>query len=157
MAFETDRFLKAGFVARTADVKVPDLRDFFSEGEEPVWTVRGLEGNEVGRAKHAVEKYRNLTGLMSKILSGTAKEKVEAALDSLGYGDNTPDDIVLRQEYLIMASIEPKVDRELASRLCKFFPVEFFALTNEIYTLTGKGHMPGKQKASGETTASMQA
>jgi hypothetical protein len=157
MGFDKERFLGAGFIPRTSDLQVPDLAEFFWDGSEAVWKVRGLKGIEVAQANDAVEKYKNVSGLIGKILGGTDKEKIEAAIKAMGYDGATPADVVKRLEYLRVGSVDPVVDWDLASRLCEYFPIEFYQITNEILTLTGRGHVPGKQNASGGTTESTQA
>jgi len=157
MSFDAAKFLGAGFTPRTAEVPVPDLAEFFSEGSPAVWKIRGLKGVEVSQANDAVDKYRNVAGLIGKILGGSEKEKIEAAIKTLGYDGSTPADVVKRLEYLRLGSVDPVVDRDLASRLCEFFPIEFYQITNEILTLTGRGHVPGKRNASGGTTECTQA
>lgn len=157
MGFDRKKFLEAGFSPRTSEVPVPDMAEFFEEGAPAVWKVRGLKGIEVGQTNDAMEKYRNVGGLIEKILGGSHQEKLDAAIKALGFGEGTPADVVKRMEYLRMGSVDPVVDRDLASRVCEYFPIEFYQITNEILTLTGKGHVPGKQDASGGTTESTQA
>jgi len=157
MGFDKTKFLAGGFTPRTSEVQVPDMAGFFEDKAPAVWKVRGLKGVEVGQANEAMEKYRNVAGLVEKLLGGSDREKLDAAVKVLGYGEDTPADVVKRMEYLRMGSVDPVVDRDLASRVCEFFPIEFYQITNEILTLTGRGHVPGKQDASGGTTESTQA
>ena len=41
-AFQLEKFQAAQFEARTERVSVPALRDFFAEGAEPEFVIRGL-------------------------------------------------------------------------------------------------------------------
>ena len=52
MAFDLERFMRdAGTLsAPTAKIPVPDLAHWFEKGEEAVWEVKGLTGEEWARA-----------------------------------------------------------------------------------------------------------
>ena len=49
MTFDLNRFRAADLSPRQVTVPVPDLAFFFPEGVKPVWTVRGLTGEEIAR------------------------------------------------------------------------------------------------------------
>jgi len=149
MGFDSKKFLKTKFVPRTEGVPVPDLREFFPPGESPTWMVRGLTGQEVGRANEASERNRNIAAILEGLAGEAAKEKAEAVKELLGIGGTTPQDVAKRLEHLTLGSVDPKCTLDLAVRLCETFPIEFFLLTNKIMELTGKGQMPGKQQPSG--------
>jgi len=153
MAFDTKRFKTAKLEAREGLVKVPSLQAFFPEGEEPVWKIRGLTGVELGRVNEAAERYRNIGAILKGLISSGAAEKASSIKQLVGMGDDTPADIVKRMDMLVVASVSPEVDEDLAVRLCEKFPVEFFDITNQITQLTGQGHILGKLKPSGETKA----
>jgi len=153
MAFDKAGFLKAGFVPRTADVPVPELAEYFPDGE-PVWRVRGLTGHEIAAVNQRVDTGDRVRQIIAGLVSGSGKEQRDAAAKLAGHDGQTPVDIARRLEYLRLGSVEPSVDEDLASRLCQFFGVAFFGLTNKILELSGRGHVPGKQRPSGETTAS---
>jgi len=157
MRFEAKQFLKTKFSQRTHPVPVPDLRQFFPEGEEAVWIVRGLTGQELGRADAAADNQKSIAALISGLTSDSSKEKAQAVKDLLGIGGNTPAAIVQRIEHLIMASVDPECTRDLAVKLCETYPVEFLTITNKIVELTGKGQIPGKLQPSGVTQVSDQA
>lgn len=153
MSFDTKKFKTAKFEIREGLVKVPDLQPFFPEGEDPVWKVRGLTGHELGKVNESAERHKNIMSILEGLISSGNAEKVESVKKLVGLGDDTPVDIVKRIEMLVVASISPECDEELAVRLCEKFPVEFFNITNEITKLTGQGHVLGKLKPSGETKA----
>jgi len=157
MSFDAKKFLKTKFEHRTEEVPVPDLQMFFPEGAKAVWKVRGLTGQELGRAIEAAERNKSIQAIIEGITSTSGKDKVEAVKDMLGLGRDTPQDIAKRIENLILGSVEPVCTLDLAIRLCEVFPVEFYLLTNKILQLTGQGQMPGKPRPSGGTTASGQA
>ena len=149
MAFDSKKFLKTKFSPRTEEVSVPDLQAFFREGERAVWTVRGLTGQELGRANEAAERNRNIAAILEGLASETAKEKAEAVKELLGIGGAAPQDIAKRLEQLTIGSVDPPCTPDLAVRLCEAFPIEFFQLTNKIMELTGRGQLPGKAQPSG--------
>jgi len=157
MTFDAKKFLKTKFTPRTEEVPVPDLQAFFPEGARAVWTVRGLTGQELGRANEAAERNKNVAAILEGLAGGAAKEKAEAVKELLGVGGSTPQDIAKRLEHLVTGSVDPPCTQELAVRLCETFPVEFYLITNRIVHLTGQGQMPGKQPPSGETPKSAPA
>ena len=157
MKFDSKKFLKTKFERRTFPVPVPDLQAFFPEGEKAVWLVRGLTGQELGRADAAADKNKNIAAIVAGLTADNSKEKAAAIKDLLGIGGDTPADIVKRIEHLILGSVDPVCTRELAVKLCETYPVEFIMLTNKIVELTGQGQIPGKLPPSGATAASGQA
>ena len=150
MGFNKDIFIHEKFIPREEEIPVPDLKDFFDEGESPVWKVRGLTGVEVARSNEAMERNKNIGAILEGLIARDQREKVESVKKLIGIDEKVPNDIAKRIELLILGSIEPKIDTQIAVKLCKVFPVEFYEITNKITLLTGRGHVPGKQKASGE-------
>jgi len=144
MAFDVAKFSEAKFKPRTEKVPVPELKAFFDKKEKPVWTVRNLEGHEIAEASEAVERNKNIAGLIDGLLSSGQKEKVKALKEAAGVTDKTPDDLVKRIAMLRLGSVDPVVDQQLSVRLAKVHPVVFYSLTNKILELTGKGATPGK-------------
>ena len=150
MGFDHQKFSGSKFEPRQVTLTLTDLRDFFGEGEQPEFTIRGLTGHELGRVHEAMEKNKNIAGILEGLVSPDQKEKITALKSALGLSDQTPDDIARRIALLVVGSVEPKLDQELAVKFCRIFPVEFFQLTNKITELTGQGHVMGKPKPSGE-------
>ena len=62
MPFDIKRFEKVKFDDRTEAVSVPDLKEWFGEGEAPEIIVRGLTGPEIARANEAAAKNKNMAG-----------------------------------------------------------------------------------------------
>ncbi len=153
MAFDEKKFLKTKFTPRTEEVPVPDLQPFFKEGAEAVWKIRGLTGQELGRANEAAARNKDIAAILEG-LTGGGKEKAQAVKDMLGLGGDTPQDVAKRIEFLVIGSVDPICSQSLAVKLCEAYPVEFFDLTNRITQLTGRGQLPGKQPPSGETQES---
>lgn len=144
MSFNLDKFNGASFSARTADVAVHDLADFFEGDDSPKWQVRGLSGHELGQVNEAVEINNNLTAMLGALASENIKEKIDGLKESLGLTDKTPNDLVRRIALLKFGSVEPKVDQPMAVRMADAYPVTFYALTNKILELTGQGKTLGK-------------
>jgi len=158
MPFDVKKFEKAKFVPVVAEVEVPDLKEFFGECEPAVWKVRGLTGQEMGRANEAVDRNRNISAVIEGLVSDNSKEKSEAIKSLLGISKfDTPADIAKRIAFLQYGSVEPTCTEEMAVKLCEVKPIEFFTLTNKIVELTGQGQATGKSKPSGEMKASGQA
>ncbi|SCY44694.1 hypothetical protein [Desulfoluna spongiiphila] len=156
MSFDVKKFKKTKFQTRTEDVPVKDLSAYFEEGENPVWVVRGLTGQELGQTKEAAARNKNFAAILEAIEASTKNEKVQGLKKALGV-DEVPQNIAERIEQLVLGSVEPACDTDLALMLCERFPVEFYTLTNKILELTGKGMEPGKPKGSGAMEASGQA
>ncbi len=150
MGFDAQKFLDARLYPREEWMNVPDLKDYFGKGEKAVWKVRGLTGQELGRANEAAEKAKNIRAILDGILSSTSSEKVDAIKKLVGASNETPQDTAKRLEMLVIGSVEPACTWELAVKVCEAFPIEFYQLTNKITELTGKGHVPGKPPASGK-------
>lgn len=157
MGFDAKKFSKTKFSPRTEDVPVPDLKEFFAEGEAPVWKIRGLTGQELGQANEAADRNKNMIAILAGLASRSEKEVTNSVKELLGVGGNTPDDVAKRIEHLVLGSVDPVCTQELAVRLCTVFPIEFFQITNKIYQITGQGQMPGKPKPSGAAATSDQA
>ena len=148
--FDTKRFMQEKFEPRTADVPMPELADFFDKGETPVFKVRGLEGFEVGRAKEAAARNRNIKAILEGIVSQRSEDVKNAVRKLIGADDDVPQEIAEKIEFVLAGLVEPpdwKLDNVLW--LCRNFPVNFYALSQKILELTGLGHIPGKPRPSG--------
>jgi hypothetical protein len=151
MAFDKKAFMNAQFEARTADVSVKELRSWFPDGEDAVFTVRGLTFEELSKADAAADNSGAMLKLLTSIQSKNGVEIGEGIKDAFGVGKETPANMVKRIHHLMMGSVAPEMDEEFSVKLANTFPVEFTAVTNKIIELTGKGYMPGKQKGSTKT------
>ena len=169
MAFKAKEFKKTKFAYRTETVPLPDLKQWFDGPAE--WTVKGLNGNELGRCKEMAERNRKTINAVIETLSKERTEGrdiasqgrdnatrgrdiasqgiVEVVEYMTGLDGSVPMDIALRIELLIAGSIDPICDTGLAVKLNMAFPTEFQILTKKIMRLTGLGYEPGKQKPSG--------
>ena len=156
MGFKARRFGKAKFEHRTEAVAVPDLAQWFDEGEAPEWIVRGLTHAEIAKANEAVNSNKAIAETVAKLVGGNAKEKAEAVQAIFQVDDTTPDDTVRRIAQLVAGSVSPEVDQPTAVKFAEVYPVEFMVLTNKIMELSGQGQVlvEGKPAPSGEKTAS---
>jgi len=148
--FDHKKFMKASFTPREEAVAVPDLAEYFADGTQPLWRVRGLTGHELGQVNEAKDRSKNIEAVLEALVSDKPAEKKDALCAVLGMDGSTPVDIVRRLELLKIGSVDPKCDHDLAVRLCTYFPVEFMLLTNKITQLTGQGAtVKKKQTPSG--------
>ena len=155
MAFKTQDFKSALYEKRVDEVPVPDLQPFFENGDKPVWKVRGLTGQELGRANDAADRNKKISSVVEGVLSNSPKKIGKAIKQAID--PDTPQDIAKRLEQMLIGSVDPECDLELALKICERFPIEFFSITNKILELTGQGQLPGKPKPSGKTQKSEQA
>jgi hypothetical protein len=156
--FNSKAFMKEKFRYRIEEVKVPDLAAWFDEGDPPVWKVRGLEGSELGFVNETANRNKNISAILEGMLSQDDQTKAQAVKALLGISGDTPEDIARRLEMLRIGSVEPACSMDLAIRLCKAFPIEFYQLTNKITALTGQGQVrAGESIGSGEILASESA
>lgn len=149
--FDSKRFLATQFIPREEDVPVPDLKEFFGDGDKPVWRIRGLDGYELGSVEEVKRRNKQVESILEGILSAGSKKQAEAIKKLVGNSQDATDDVAKRLEMLVLSSIDPVCDLDLAIKLLKTFPIEFFDITNKVNILTGKGHVPGKPKPSGKT------
>ena len=156
MGFDLKKFKNAEFQARTEEVRVDGLAEFFEEGEEPVFTVRGLTAEEVARTNEAASRNTSWSQIMEAMASSNAQERVGAIKQMLGITADVPEDIAKRHEQLTLGSVDPDLDHETVVRLAENCPIEFYTLTNKIMELTGLGANPVKKKGSGKTPGSKQ-
>jgi len=154
MSFDSRGFIRARFLPRTSAVPVPALAAWFAGAA--VWTVRGLDGRELGRVNEAQEKRSHLSALVDAIASAGPELATELK-KSLGLdASEMPRDVARRIALMEAGSASPLCDTELALKLCSAFPVVFYELTNEILRLTGEGAETGKPLPSGDAQTSSQ-
>jgi len=145
MPFDANKFDSARFSDRTSTVEVSTMAQFFDDGEDAVFVVRGLTGHELGIVNEAEQRAKATDAVIESLASDNASEKINAIREALGLSDdNVPSDVVRRQEMLCFGCVEPALTHEQAVKLCAAYPYEFYKLTNEIITLTGQGKTLGK-------------
>jgi hypothetical protein len=145
MSFDNSKFLASKFQPRTKNFQVPQLKDFFSEGEA-VWTVRGLEASELAAIRLARYKRRNQVAALHTLSSFTATEAHRRAMleQIINLTGEVEAELAGRLEMLCIASVEPKINMEVAIKLSKMHPTVFWTLTDNISTLTDEGAVVGE-------------
>lgn len=156
MAFDLKNWRKTSFEARTEQVRVEALADWFEEGDEPVFVVRGLNGEELSQVRESVDKNKNVSDIVEAMSSSNSQEKVNAIREMLGVSESVPNELVRRLEQLALGSVDPDLDHEDAKLLATRNPVEFYLITGKIVELTGEGQQPLKKKDSRQTRESEQ-
>jgi len=141
MGFDTKKFSNQQFEPRFKDIPVPELMDFFEEGELPVWKIRCLSGPELGYCKNSAKNDKAIDSMLGLLVSENISEKVEGLrnLFDLGVKNNRIGDIPERIHMLVQSSVDPICSLELAIKLSKVYPVVFYNLTNSILSISGKG------------------
>ena len=152
MGLETKKLISSKFSDRTEGVECPaDLVKAAGWKKGTKWMIKALEGEALYDIRAAVDRNKNLEELVTKLTSGSVKEKVDAALSSLGIDDRLPDDYVRRLNILRHGSADPECDLELAKFVARNFATFFTTLTDKIQILTGMGRSLGESKPSGQT------
>lgn len=151
MPFDVKKFKRTKFIHAVGEVPLPAVfNDFFDKGEKPVWIVRGLTGQEVGRAALAAQKNKHLAAMLEASESESYQKILKMYKDLAGTSDKVPQQVAEAMEKIIVASVEPKADMDLVDLLCTRSATAFFAITLKIKELTEGGMLPGKPKSSGK-------
>lgn len=145
MAFKSKEFVAQRLIPREETVNLPDMATFFDG--DPVWLVRGLTGQELGKANVAAEKNREIRAILEGLSSKNSKRIADAVHNLVD--PDIPADVAKRISMLQIGSVDPVCTEEMAVKICREFPVEFFTLTTKILELTGKGHTSGESKPFG--------
>lgn len=133
---------------RQARVPVPDLADWFPDGSEPVWVVRGLVGSEIALANDAASRTRLFAATVDALASAAHSDQTDALKRLMGADGEPPEDLAKRFDHLVFGSVEPAIAREDAVWLFATYPVVAYQLTNKILELTGLGPELGKLQRS---------
>lgn len=156
MGFDVKSFRKAKFEDRTAEVPVPDLKDWFEEGENPVFVVRALTGEELARCWDAANKNENMDHLIQSLVGPNSPEKSQAIKEMLGVGERVTRKFAMQLEMVAIGTVEPDLDHEMAVKFAANYGGEFFQLAHKIENLSGKGRQVKKKQNSKQTPKSEQ-
>mgnify|MGYP000072966979 CR=1 FL=1 len=156
MGFDLEALKKAELEARTSEVRADSLKDWFAEGDEPVFTVRGLYGQEMAQVREAVDKHKNVQDLVQAIATADqgTQERIQAIREAAGVTTGMPTELVRRIEALKRGSVDPEIDEEGAKKIAKGYSIDFFKITDEIMRLTGQGAQEVKKNNSSRTPTS---
>jgi len=146
-AFNAKDFMKAEFRPRTGEILLPALKGFFTNGAQPLFKLRGLNAVEIANTNEAAITNQRKDNAIQAITD--RQEEIEIMREALGISVDIPYEIAKRIEQLIIASIEPKLERRVVLKLQEVYPIEFYQLTNEIIRLTGLGMDLKKPEPSG--------
>lgn len=149
MSFNAEGFVDAPMAARTKEIPVPALAGWFS-GEDPVWVVRGLEGGELFKAMEAKQRAGSIDAIVKAVAQ--SGDQAEAVRRALGLTNDVPAEMAKRLEMLVAGTVRPAIDKRVAVKLAKAFPIEFLQITGDIITLTGQGHDLVKPEAASPPT-----
>lgn len=150
--FDVKRFMSAQFVPREEDVPVPDMAEFFEDGEKPVWKVRGLTGQELFFALEAAERNRKVKAILKGLTSEVLADLSSAVQKVVGDRSEVTNALAKKLEMFAIGSVAPEANIELAVKVCRTHPIEFTTITATIEGLTGKGHEAKKKPKSSGTT-----
>lgn len=139
--FDAQAFRKAKYETRQGSVPVPELADFFPEDEEPVFTVRGLDSNELHKADNSVTAGSAVLKVLEKLAGGNDTEKAAAAVEALGIIGPTEVEPSLKRMILQVHAglVAPELSEADVVLLSEKFPVQFKSLHLKIIELTGLG------------------
>lgn len=155
MTLDTKKLMSSKFVDRTKSLDIPAAMIKAAGWKKGTkWVVKALSGEELYKIRVAVTRNQNIQEVVKKLVSGSVKEKVDAALVALGIGDDQlPDDYVRRLHILKLGSVDPEIkdQQELAIFVANNFPIFFTEATDQIQALTGMGRSLGESKPSGQT------
>lgn len=151
MAFDLKGFTKTKFKARTMAVPVISeaLCSFFQETDKKEFTIKGLNGEEMGRCETADKRIKTLLKSFNAVVSGDFTDDSVKELLSLG-GDDVNADVARRIEILCLGCTKPKLDIQAAAKITRVAPVDAKNITNHILALSGQGMIPGGPQPSGE-------
>jgi len=154
MPFDAKKFLETKFEPRKKSYPVPQLADWFPDGEKAVWIIKSIGAAEFGRADEAAGNEGMSDKILGALTAMNSADVVTKIKELMGKSGDKPKSIAKRIYHLIYGSDDPVCTLELAVRLCDMFPVLFLELTNEILMLSGQGFEPGKSPPSGKTQKS---
>lgn len=151
MGFDLRKFENSQFTHKTRDVPVPALAHFFEEGEDAIWIVRGMSHAELSKMRDVPQNEKVVSAAISAI-AGDDKSKVDIIKELIGDTDSIPERTRSRIELIVMCSVTPKINKQVAVKLAEFFPAEFEGLTNIIFELSDEGPLIAKKKPLRATT-----
>jgi hypothetical protein len=151
MAFDLKAFEKTKFESRTADVPVPELKDFFDEEEEAVWTVRNLTASEIAKVEMSGQNVEKMKAILEGITSDKPADIANSIKELAGVSNDLEPEFRKHLTRLELASVNPKITRQIAVKLADVSGSAFYRIIAQIKELSGKGAVMGKLQASTKT------
>lgn len=142
MGFDLNRFRAAVLSPREDKVDVPELAVFFGDAP-PVWTVRGLNGEELSRANDVKSRTDMYAAVVEALASAAKSDQTEALKALMGVTD-VPLTLARQFDYLAFGCVDPALSRDDAVKLSFQFPIVADRLAGKIAELTRMGPDLGK-------------
>lgn len=155
--FDTRAFMKQSFIPREGEVSVSALKDFFPDGKDPVWKVRGLTADEIARCDEAGERNKMVEAIAEALAAANKADITDGIKKMLGVSSDVHAEVAKRMQQMVSGSIDPEIPLDVAVKIATVAPIEFYAITNEILQLTGLGQVAGKSQPSGKEQTSKTA
>lgn len=127
-----------------------ESRTFKIDFELGSFTVKNLDAVEMASVQDAVQKNRDMVGLLERISdSMSGKEKLDAVSEIMGIvKDQTPDQLVSRYTIFELGVVDPKPEtRAIVIKFARVYPVEFGQICTKILELTGMGGVAKKKQS----------
>lgn len=137
--FDMALFASTKFEHRTAEISVPEMKDFYPAGVKPTLEVRGLTGEEISVAEFEVAINQQANREFSDSSVGEEIIKAIKTLTRISGGESTPDNHVKMLNFVRMGLVNPKLSQELVIKFATVYPVEFRMAYMKITELTGRG------------------
>jgi hypothetical protein len=148
MGFNAEKFRVAEFVHRTEIVPVPMLADYFDKGSKPEIIIRGLSAEEVFMTLESGNSQRTIDDVLASIESN--ESKVNQIREIIGIDNKVSPEFVRKLHQFLAGVVEPKIERDIALKIQRAFPMLFLDITNRINALSGLGMNLKKSGGSGE-------
>ena len=150
---DTERFMAEKFGDRTEVVPVPELQHWFGEDEKAEWIIRGITAHELALVNNEIAANAGKEKIMQALIGGGKNSEqidaIRASLNIIKLSDNVPEDLCRRQATIVMGSVNPKCNDEMAIKLGLNFPTIYLQLSQKIFALTGLGRV-GESMPCGE-------
>lgn len=144
MSFNYDQFDAANVTFPTKKIPVPELKEFFGDGEEPMWEIKPLTGLELSIAEQAAQNFEKLKGLIESIVGDNVKEMKQGFGELLGRTkDTTPEQYLKWLKYIEFGSV-PTCPEHIVVKLAQTKAGTFRRLAYEISVLSAQGADLGK-------------
>lgn len=148
MAFQIDKFTTAKWQDRITIVPVPELKEFFDEGDELTWTLKCISASEVATARDHVKNSRNKEDLINSLFKHNIPDNLLNELKEKAGIKRTDGkvhkEVIFRKAILMAASVNPTCSETMALILGERFPETFDRLANEAFELIGLGASVGE-------------
>ena len=144
MAFDYDKFDQASVTFPTEKIPVPQLKDFFGEGEKPEWEIKPLTGLELGIVEEAGQKSEAMRKLFEALV-GNSVDKMKSGFDELfNLGDDPTPSQYLRWITMFELGSVPRCPKHIAVKVAHSQAGVFRTIVHEISKLSAMGADLGK-------------